>query len=121
MTLVPATLVRDHWFRTLADMSCGTLEFVGPDGNVTTQNGRLPGPSVRFQVHDWSVLQRAAARGDIGLGEDYIAGGWDTDDVEALITYFLLNFDRARRLRERQFPQPASVRAAATRWFAATA
>ena len=94
MTLIPATLVRDHWFRTLADMSCGTLEFVGPDGNVTTQNGRLPGPSVRFQVHDWSVLQRAAARGDIGLGEDYIAGGWDTDDVEALITYFLLNFDR---------------------------
>src|ERR1700678_466424 len=94
MTLVPNALVRDHWFRTLADMSCGTLEFTGPDGNVVTQIGRLPGPSARFQVHDWSVLQRAAARGDIGLGEDYIAGGWDTDDVEALITYFLLNFDR---------------------------
>jgi cyclopropane-fatty-acyl-phospholipid synthase len=75
-------------------MSCGTLEFVGPDGDTVTQSGRLPGPSARFQIHDWSVLQRAAARGDIGLGEDYIAGGWDTDDVEALITYFLLNFDK---------------------------
>ncbi|HTW33294.1 MAG TPA: cyclopropane-fatty-acyl-phospholipid synthase family protein [Rhizomicrobium sp.] len=94
MTLVPTALVRDHWFRTLSDMSCGVLEFVGPDGNTFTQTGRLPGPSVRFQIHDWSVLQRAAARGDIGLGEDYIAGGWDTDDIEALITYFLLNFDQ---------------------------
>ena len=94
MTLVPNALVRDQWFRTLADMSCGTLEFTGPDGNVVTQTGRLPGPSAHFRVHDWSVLQRALARGDIGLGEDYIAGGWDTDDVEALITYFLLNFDQ---------------------------
>ena len=94
MTLVPTALVRDHWFRTLSDMSCGTLEFVGPDGDTITQAGDMPGPSVRFHIHDWSVLQRAAARGDIGLGEDYIAGGWDTDDVEALITYFLLNFDR---------------------------
>ena len=94
MTLVPTALVRDQWFRTLADMACGTLEFVGPDGDTVTHTGPLPGPSVRFAVHDWSVLQRAAARGDIGLGEDYIAGGWDTDDVEALITYFLLNFDQ---------------------------
>ncbi len=119
MTLVPTALVRDHWFRTLADMSCGTLEFTGPDGDTITQTGRLPGPSARFQIHDWSVLQRAAARGDIGLGEDYIAGGWDTDDVEALMTYFLLNFDQLDG-REQQGTQMAPVRAD-ERWSAATA
>lgn len=93
MTLVPNSLVKDQWFRTLSDMTCGEIEFVSPDGDVTKQKGKLPGPSARFQIHDWAVLQRAAARGDIGLGEDYIAGGWDTDDVEALIAYFLLNFE----------------------------
>ena len=33
------------------------------------------------------------ARGDIGLGEEYIAGSWDTDNVEKLISLFLLNLD----------------------------
>jgi len=93
MTLVPHTLVRDHWYRTLSELPCGSLEFVDPDGVVHKHVGGRPGPSARFQIHDWAVVQRAAARGDIGLGEDYIAGGWDTDDVEALITYFLVNFE----------------------------
>jgi cyclopropane-fatty-acyl-phospholipid synthase len=93
MTLVPHALVRDRWLRTLAEMPCGSLEFMGPDGETIVQTGHLPGPSARFTVHDWAVVQRAAARGDIGLGEDYIAGCWDTDDVEALIAYFLRNFD----------------------------
>src|SRR5215469_5247163 len=93
MTLVPQALVRDRWLRTLAEMPCGSLEFMGPDGETIVQTGHLPGPSARFTVHDWAVVQRAAARGDIGLGEDYIAGCWDTDDVEALIAYFLRNFD----------------------------
>ena len=34
------------------------------------------------------------ARGDIGLGEQYIAGAWDTDSVENLVSLFLLNLDR---------------------------
>ena len=93
MTLVPQTLVKDHWYRTLSELACGSLEFVDPDGGVHTHVGGRPGPSARFEIHDWAVVQRAAARGDIGLGEDYIAGGWDTDDVEALITYFLVNFE----------------------------
>jgi cyclopropane-fatty-acyl-phospholipid synthase len=33
------------------------------------------------------------ARGDIGLGEEYIAGAWDTDSVENLVALFLLNLD----------------------------
>ena len=33
------------------------------------------------------------ARGDIGLGEEYIAGSWNTDSVERLVSLFLLNLD----------------------------
>lgn len=93
MNLIPTSIIRDRWLRTLSQMQCGSLVFVDPNGDVTVQNGEKPGPTARLEIHDWSVLQRAAARGDIGLGEDYIAGGWDSDDIEALISYFLLNFD----------------------------
>jgi cyclopropane-fatty-acyl-phospholipid synthase len=88
------SLVKDRWMRTLSGLQRGTLVFVGPDGEKITHTGPLPGPTARFVVRDWSVFQRAAARGDVGLGEDYIAGSWDTDDVETLIAYFLCNFDQ---------------------------
>jgi cyclopropane-fatty-acyl-phospholipid synthase len=42
-------------------------------------------------LHDWKAVNNALARGDIALGEDYIAGLWDTDSIEALFTVFLSN------------------------------
>jgi cyclopropane-fatty-acyl-phospholipid synthase len=33
-------------------------------------------------------------RGDIGLGEDYIAGLWETESIERLVSLFLLNMNR---------------------------
>ncbi len=53
----------------------------------------MAGPEAHFRIHEWSVLERAAARGDIGLGEDYIAAAWETEDLEKLIAFFLLNID----------------------------
>ena len=72
----------------------GTLEFIAPNGEVTVAQGRpCPGPQARFHIQDWDVLRRIMARGDIGLGEEYIAGSWDTDSVEKLVSLFLLNLD----------------------------
>jgi cyclopropane-fatty-acyl-phospholipid synthase len=34
------------------------------------------------------------ARGDIGLGEDFIAGAWETDSIERLVSLFLVNLER---------------------------
>ncbi len=93
MSLIPHSVIRDRWLRTLARLKHGTLLFTGPDGQEIVHEGPLAGPKVHFAVRDWNVLQRAAARGDIGLAEDYIDEKWQTDDVEALIAYFLLNFD----------------------------
>jgi cyclopropane-fatty-acyl-phospholipid synthase len=39
------------------------------------------------------VLSHIAQRGDVALGEDYIDGTWDTDDIEKLVQLFLLNMD----------------------------
>ena len=36
-------------------------------------------------LHDWSVVTALMARGDVGLGETYVAGLWDTPSIEALI------------------------------------
>ena len=43
------------------------------------------------------------ARGDIGLGEEFIAGSWDTDNVEALVSLFLLNLDHLENFSDGNF------------------
>lgn len=93
MALIPASTVEKSWRKALARLRYGTLEFIAPNGEVTIATGPEPGPNARFQIRDWNVLCRIMARGDIGLGEEYIAGSWKTDSVERLVCLFLLNLD----------------------------
>lgn len=93
MNLVSSSLIQKRWKDAMARLEFGTLDFVTPEGDVTTITGPRPGPRARFALKDWEVLRRLVARGDIALGEDFIAGSWETDDLEALIVLFLLNLD----------------------------
>jgi cyclopropane-fatty-acyl-phospholipid synthase len=93
MSLIPASFIEKSWRKAIGSLEYGTLEFVSPNGEVTHCQGRNPGPAATFHIHNWDVLRRIMARGDIGLGEEYIAGSWDTDSVEKLVSLFLLNLD----------------------------
>src|ERR1700722_2033318 len=93
MSFVPKKLIQDGWLTALGRVEHGSIEFIGPDGNSWSFAGPKPGPAAQFHIRDWSVIERLVARGDIGLGEDFIAGAWDSNDIEALISFFLLNID----------------------------
>lgn len=93
MGLIPRTVIQRRWREAIARIEYGQLTFVEPDGTAHVVTGPKPGPTARFAIKEWDVLQRLVARGDIGLGEDYIAGAWDTDDIETLISLFILNLD----------------------------
>jgi len=93
MSLIPASLIEKSWRKAIQSLEYGRLEFIAPNGEITICQGAHPGPSARFHIHEWDVLRRIMARGDIGLGEEYIAGSWDTDSVERLVSLFLLNLD----------------------------
>jgi cyclopropane-fatty-acyl-phospholipid synthase len=91
--MIPSSYVERQWRKALDHLHCGTLEFVAPNGESSVKRGRTSGPSAKFAIHEWDVLRRVMARGDVALGEDYIAGAWETDDIERLISFFLLNLD----------------------------
>jgi len=88
-----AAHIERRWHNALSRIEFGTLDFIAPNGEVTTVRGPKPGPHAQFSLNEWDVLRRVAARGDIGLGEDYIAGAWTTDSIENLFSLFLLNID----------------------------
>ena len=103
MSLIPASFIEKSWRGAIAQLDHGTLHFVAPNGEVSTIKAPLPGPEARFHIHSWDVLRRIMARGDIGLGEEYIAGSWDTDNIEALVSLFLLNLDRLENFSDGNF------------------
>jgi cyclopropane-fatty-acyl-phospholipid synthase len=93
MNLLPLSFIKKRWFVALEKLEYGTLTFVTPEGDSHHYRGHQPGPDAQFIVKDWRVLSRMIARGDIGLGEDYIDGKWDSADIEKLIALFLMNLE----------------------------
>ncbi len=93
MGFIPSFVIEKKWRAATAELRFGTLEFTTPSGDVAIIKGAQPGPHGTFRIHDWEVLSLCAARGDIGLGEAYIDGMWDTDDIETLVSLFLVNLD----------------------------
>ena len=92
-------------FRTVLKISAenweyGRLTFVLPSGREVTVEGDKPGPDARLIVNDFRFLSRVLSAGDIGFGEGFMAGEWDTPDLSALLEAFTANIDRLTRLFE---------------------
>jgi cyclopropane-fatty-acyl-phospholipid synthase len=90
-------------FRTAVDIasrnwSCGSLTFVLPSAREIRIEGDQTGPDGRLIVRDFRFVSRVLASADIGFGEGYMAGEWDTPDLSALLEAFTLNFDRLEAL-----------------------
>ena len=90
-------------FRTVVEIArenweAGSLTFVLPSGREIRVEGASPGPAGRLVIKDFRFIRRVLAGGDIGFGEGYMAGEWDTPDLSALLEVFTLNFDRLERL-----------------------
>ncbi|MEP6968404.1 MAG: class I SAM-dependent methyltransferase, partial [Pseudomonadota bacterium] len=87
------SIARDNW-------DAGSLTFVLPSGRELRIEGRAPGPDGRLVIRDFRFVGRVLASADIGFGEGFVAGEWDTPDLSALLEAFTLNFDRLRGLVE---------------------
>lgn len=91
MNLIPTSIITMRWYAALNRLRTGKLYFVAPNGDRSVFGGLEPGPEAEFAISSWDVIRNVAARGDVALGEDYIAARWTTPDVEALFSVFLLN------------------------------
>jgi cyclopropane-fatty-acyl-phospholipid synthase len=82
-------------FSLLKQLRFGTLDVQLPDGSQahfgnTTEPA---GPRAAIRLHDWSVCGAALKSGDIGFAESFIAGGFSSPDLVALIKLFIANRD----------------------------
>jgi cyclopropane-fatty-acyl-phospholipid synthase len=86
-------------------MQSGSMRVELPDGKVWNfgecdrrpleADGPEPG---RIQVHNSAFFKKCVLYGDIGFGESYVDGDWDTDDIAAVVSWFILNLETAPTL-----------------------
>ncbi|CUH77707.1 Cyclopropane-fatty-acyl-phospholipid synthase [Tritonibacter multivorans] len=85
------TRVKRDFLDSLARIRRGSLRLITPEGEIFDFGQGLP--EAEMQIHDWSVVTALAARGDIGWGETYVAGLWDSPSIDHLTQVALMNRD----------------------------
>jgi len=78
----------------LGKMELGRLNMNLPDGEVI-RIGNGNGINASMNIHSEDFFKKSVLYGDIGFGESYVDGDWDTDNITALIEWFLLNVENA--------------------------
>jgi cyclopropane-fatty-acyl-phospholipid synthase len=77
----------------------GDLLMVLPDGSKRRLGGQMFNPDVmswpslraEMVVHDGRFFDCVVKSGDIGLAEAYMQGYWDSDNVAAVLCWFIVN------------------------------
>lgn len=78
----------------------GALQVTFPDGSRQVF-GQPEGPQpAAMRIADHRFFSRLVLEADIGLGEAFMVGEWDTDDVPGVLAFFIRN---RRQLAEGQF------------------
>ena len=83
--------VQSAFLDACAALRQGSLRLTTPEGAVH-HFGR-GAPQAELVLHDWAAVCAARARGDVGFGEAYAAGLWDSPDLEAACALALRNLD----------------------------
>jgi cyclopropane-fatty-acyl-phospholipid synthase len=80
---------------TLAKMTLGCLHLELPDGTnkiIGTLGAKI---SANVRIVRESFFKRCVLFGDIGFGEAFVDGDWDTDDITQVISWFILNIENS--------------------------
>jgi cyclopropane-fatty-acyl-phospholipid synthase len=78
----------------LEKMPLGSLSLTLPSGE-TLSYGNGEGIAAEVSIKNEAFFRKAVLYGDIGFGESYVDGDWDTPDITKVISWFLLNVENA--------------------------
>ena len=76
-------------------MKRGRLIIRTPGGDTYEYGEDDTVPPAIIHVRSHSFYSKCVQYGDIGLGEAYVDGDWDSDDISAVVSWFILNIDQA--------------------------
>ena len=82
----------------ISNIKRGEITIIDPNGKLINFSGDEEGEKVTVQINDWKFCEDIFLKGDIGLGESYIAGYWDCEDISKLIKLGIENYKELERV-----------------------
>jgi cyclopropane-fatty-acyl-phospholipid synthase len=82
----------------LSKMDKGRLEVTLPGGHCVTLGNGEGNIRAEMSINDNDFFRRCVLYGDVGFGESYMDGIWETSSITNVIKWFLLNIDNAPNL-----------------------
>src|SRR4051794_11027721 len=100
---LPATASAAHPYRfyqslvlrALERMDLGYLNLEFPDGSQREFGTPGAAVSARMRVRDPVFFLKCLLFGDVGFGESYVDGDWETDSIERVIAWAILNVENS--------------------------
>lgn len=83
--------LKTEFLSTCERLREGQLTLRTPEGE-RYQFGTA-GPEAEMVIRDWAAVSAMAAHGQVGLGETYVQGMWDTPSIEGLMSLAMINRD----------------------------
>ncbi|MGA9108682.1 MAG: class I SAM-dependent methyltransferase [Smithella sp.] len=80
-------------FRLLQKIRVGHLTIRLPDGQEIHFGDRNSSPSADMTISDYRLFSNVVLRGEVGLGESFMQGMWNTKDIAGLFRLFIRNRD----------------------------
>ena len=69
----------------------GGLRMIWPNGYERVLGNPEEEVTAEVQIHSPQFFKRCALYGNVGLGESYVEGEWDTPNIAAVIVWFIQN------------------------------
>lgn len=79
----------------LSKMDQGFLSLTLPNGQVHVIGDSNSALVARLQIKDVAFFKSVVLYGDIGFGEAYVDGYWETDSITNVIKWIILNIEKA--------------------------
>ncbi|MGR3734726.1 class I SAM-dependent methyltransferase [Pseudophaeobacter sp.] len=83
--------LKSNFLSTCERLCDGQLTLRTPEGE--RYHFGHSGPEAEMVIRDWAAVSALAAHGQVGLGETYVQGLWDTPSIEGLMSVAMNNRD----------------------------
>lgn len=94
-TFHPWTVYEGLVMRVLSRFCHGSLRLTWPDGTTRLLGDAEAEVTAEIRIRQREAFfQRCALYGNVGFGEGYVEGDWDTPDVGAVVSWFVENLHR---------------------------
>lgn len=74
-------------------MVIGRMTMTYPDGRVVSYGRGGPGTQCRISVRNADFFRKCVLFGDVGFGESYVDGDWQTDNITDVIRWMIENVE----------------------------